>query len=214
MLFTFFEGQRKPMTTQARRSRSGFADGFAKTRRILSSRVHVLAATLAFSTLAAPPNATPVPPVFLNVDRVATMNADGVRAAMIAAGWKTITKVDGGIASQKPDGSKLFVDIWRGKPVRVAAWLAPPFPEASPELFRSVLGVSATPPPPDPLGPVGTGTSFRRGDEVWLTWNHKGTTRGRIFGPVYAAEARRIGDDCVVSVQLVDHATMKKWEGE
>jgi hypothetical protein len=45
-----------------------------------------------------------------------------------------------------------------------------------------------------------------------LTWNHKGTTRGRIFGPVYAAEARRMGEECVVSVDLADHATMKKWE--
>jgi hypothetical protein len=168
----------------------------------------LLAAALATVALAEPP----VPPLFVNVDRIATMNVNGVRAAMIAAGWKTITKVDGGIASQKPDGSKLFVFMWRGKPIRVTAWLAPPFPEASPELFRSVLGVSATPPPPGPFGPVGSGTSFHRGTDVWLTWNHKGTTSGRIFGPVYAAEARRIGEECVVSVDLADHATMKKWE--
>jgi hypothetical protein len=168
----------------------------------------LLTATLATVALAEPPAS----PLFVNVDRIATMNVNGVRAELIAAGWKTIRKGDGGIFSKKPDGSSVIVDMWRGKPIQVIAKLAPPFPDASPELFRSVFGISVAPPPPDPFGPVGTGTSFHRGTDVCLTWNFKGTTRERIFGPVYEAETRRVGEECIVIVQLADRATMKRWE--
>lgn len=156
------------------------------------------------------------PPLFVNVDRIATMNADGVRAELEKAGWKKIKKDKDGLDSKKPDGSSVNVDMSRGKVIRVVAWLAPPFPAPSPDLFRSVLGISATPPPPDPDG---TGGSLHRGGNlpaVILRWNQMHPVARKSFGPVYAAEIRRTkgmdgSEECVVIVELVDHATMKKW---
>ena len=173
----------------------------------------VIALSLWGKTVAAPPDAS-APPLFLNVERVVTKNEASVRAAMNATGWKTIKKIDGGIASEKADGSKLYVHFWRGKPIQVIAWLAPPFPEVSPGLFRSVLGISATPPAPDPDD--SNGGSRHRGTSVILVWNHLHPTGKKSFGPVFEAEVHRwtyeTGEECVVRVDLADRATIKKWE--